>query len=99
MDQELSGNGRNRPEIAARIASNQAAQVEALGAGFDFIVCGAGASGSVIAGRLAANSDVRVLLIEAGGSDELQLVMDPNLWVRTIGSELDWGFVAAPILN
>ena len=39
---------------------------------------------------------MNVLLLEAGGSDELDLVMDPANWVRAIGSELDWGFVAAP---
>lgn len=51
--------------------------------------------------RLAANPEVKVLLLEAGDSDELELVMDPNLWVRALGSELDWGFVAGlnPHLN
>jgi choline dehydrogenase len=39
---------------------------------------------------------VKVLLLEAGDSDELELVMDPTLWVRALGSELDWGFVAEP---
>ena len=96
MNQELSDNRRNRSELAARIASNQERLAEGLSAQFNFIVCGAGASGSVIAGRLAANPDVKVLLLEAGESDELELVMDPNLWVRTIGSELHWDFVAAP---
>ncbi len=96
MNQELSDNRRNRPEFTARIASNQDWLAEGLSAQFDFIVCGAGASGSVVAGRLAANPDVRVLLLEAGGSDELELVMDPNLWVRAIGSDLHWNFVAAP---
>ncbi len=37
-----------------------------------------------------------MLLLEAGDSDEMELVMDPNLWVRALGSELDWGFVAQP---
>ena len=96
MNQELSDDRMNRQELTTRIASNQKRLAENLDRQFDFIVCGAGASGSVVAGRLAANRDVRVLLLEAGGSDELELVMDPNLWVRTIGSELHWDFVAAP---
>ena len=64
--------------------------------GSTYIVCGAGTSGSVVAGRLAANPAVQVLLLEAGGTDELELVMNPNHWVRTLGSELDWGFIAEP---
>jgi choline dehydrogenase len=43
-------------------------------------------------GRLAANPGVKVLLLEAGETDELELVMNPNLWVRSLGSELDWDF-------
>jgi choline dehydrogenase len=68
---------------------------------YDFIVCGSGSSGSVMAGRLAENPDVEVLLLEAGGSDETDLVTNPNRWPMTLGSELDWGFVAEsnPHLN
>src|SRR5262249_55623495 len=87
--------------IAARIRVNQDELAANLGGQFDFIVCGAGTSGSVIAGRLAANPVVKVLLLEAGGTDELELVMNPNFWVKTLRSELDWGFIAekSPYLN
>lgn len=63
---------------------------------FDFIVCGAGTSGSVVAGRLAENPDVRVLLIEAGGNDEHPDVMTPGNWPMNLGGERDWNFVGAP---
>ena len=63
---------------------------------FDYIVCGAGTSGCVVAARLAADPKTRVLLLEAGGTDETDLILDPNRWPMTLGSELDWGFVAQP---
>ena len=71
---------KNDPaEVAARIRVNQDGLAANLGRQFDFIVCGAGTSGSVVAGRLAANPAVKVLLLEAGGTDELELVMNPKL--------------------
>lgn len=63
---------------------------------YDYIVCGAGSAGSVVAGELAANLDVTVLLIEAGGSDDAEAVLDPNAWLSTLGSERDWRFITEP---
>ncbi|WP_093000457.1 GMC family oxidoreductase N-terminal domain-containing protein [Rhizobium sp. NFR07] len=68
---------------------------------YDFIVCGSGSSGSVVARRLAENPDVNVLLIEAGGTDDLPEIIDPLQWPTLRGSAQEWGFraLANPRLN
>ena len=83
-------------DFARRARGNQATLNAELKRSYDFIVCGAGASGSVIARRLAENAGVQVLLIEAGGSDEHESVLNPALWPTNLGSERDWSFQAEP---
>ncbi len=83
-------------EFAARVAANQTQRRAELRHCYDFIVCGAGSAGSVLARRLAENASVQVLLIEAGGSDDRPSVMNPAAWPTNLGSETDWGFVAEP---
>lgn len=68
---------------------------------YDFIVCGSGSSGSAVAGRLAERPDVSVLLIEAGGSDDVEAVQDPNQWPLNLGTDRVWDFttVADPAVG
>ncbi|MEU3230839.1 GMC family oxidoreductase [Nocardiopsis alba] len=66
------------------------------GATFDYIVCGAGSSGSVLAGRLAADPAVTVLLVESGGDDDDERVRDPDLWPANLGTERTWDHVTEP---
>src|SRR5258707_2098397 len=66
---------------------------------YDFIVCGSGSSGSVVARRLAENPSISVLLLEAAGSDDVPSVVESVQWALNLGSERDWGFVAQPNPN
>ncbi len=79
-----------------RVRSNQQQLAAALKPHYDFIVCGAGSSGSVVARRLAENPGVSVLLLEAGGSDDVPNVIEAVQWPLNLGSERTWGFVGQP---
>jgi choline dehydrogenase len=83
-------------DFPARIPLNQQTLAAELRPRFDFIVCGSGSSGSVVARRLAENPDVNVLLLEAGGSDDLPEIIDPLRWPALRRSEQDWSFNASP---
>jgi GMC oxidoreductase len=82
--------------FAERVHANQRKLRSNLKAQYDFVICGSGSSGSVVASRLAENPAVNVLLLEAGGDDEEPSVTDARQWVTNIGSERYWQFNAEP---
>jgi choline dehydrogenase len=84
------------PNFNERARANQQKLTADLKRHYDFIVCGSGSSGSVVARRLAENPDVSVLLLEAGGTDDVPNVMEAIQWSTNLGSERDWGFVDRP---
>lgn len=63
---------------------------------YDFIICGAGTSGCVVAARLADQDNARVLLIEAGDGYSGPEVVEPAQWPKNLGSERDWAFEGQP---
>jgi len=83
-------------DFAERVRENQRKLRDGLTSHYDFIVCGSGSSGSVVAGRLAANPAVSVLLLEAGGTDDVPAVREPGQWPMNLGTERDWGFKGQP---
>lgn len=57
---------------------------------YDFVVVGAGTAGCVIAARLSEDSAVRVLLLEAGSAQPLDLMAVPPAWPAVLGTSADW---------
>jgi choline dehydrogenase len=86
-------------DLAERVRVNQKKLASELKPRYDFIVCGSGSSGSVVSRRLAENPDLSVLLLEAGGHDDLPSISDGRQWASNIKTERDWNFQTRPNPN
>jgi choline dehydrogenase len=65
----------------------------------DYIIVGAGAAGCVLANRLSAQPDTKVVLLEAGGSDKRTEIQIPVAFSKLFKSEADWNYITEPQIN
>jgi choline dehydrogenase-like flavoprotein len=70
------GRDTRTADFAEKVRVNQQMLSAKSKSNYDFIICGSGPSGLVVARRVAENPDVSLLLLQAGGSDDVPAVMD-----------------------
>ena len=67
------------------------------GKSFDYVIIGAGSAGCTLANRLTEDPDVKVLVIEAGGSEQHPYITIPLGWGKILFQRLfDWGYFTEP---
>src|SRR3981189_1941782 len=86
--------GTHAAGFAERVHANQQKLTAELKPHYDFIVCGSGSSGSVVARRLAEHARESVVLLHARGSDDMPSIMEAGQWPLNLGSERPWAIVA-----
>lgn len=69
-------------------------------ASFDFVIVGGGLAGLVLAARLSEDSDIEVLVVEAGDDQTADpRVNIPAMWPTLIRTESAWNFNTVPQVN
>ena len=64
---------------------------------FDYVIVGAGSAGCVLAARLSEDPSVKVVLLEAGGSDRSLFISMPTaLSIPMNMTKYNWGFESEP---
>jgi choline dehydrogenase len=62
----------------------------------DYVVVGAGSAGCVVAARLTEDPGVEVVLLEAGGPDDVDELHLPAALYRLFKSAYDWNYATTP---
>ena len=64
---------------------------------FDYVIVGGGSAGCVMAARLSEQTDVKVLLLEAGPRDTDPYIHMPVGFFKMTAGPLTWGYETAPL--
>jgi choline dehydrogenase len=59
---------------------------------YHYVIVGAGSAGCVLAGRLSADPECRVVLLEAGGSDRKREIRIPVAFTKLLRTGYDWNY-------
>ena len=63
---------------------------------YDYVIVGAGTAGPIVASRLSEDSDVSVLLLEAGGENTNDISRTPGAFFKVWGTDYDWQYETQP---
>lgn len=64
---------------------------------FDYVIVGAGPAGCVLANRLSADPNNKVLLVEAGGDNDVEIFSKiPAAWPKLLHTRADWDYYTKP---
>lgn len=64
---------------------------------YDYVICGGGTAGCVLAGRLAEDKSLSVLVVEAGSiNTEVPFSAIPAALAQVLGTEADWNIMSEP---
>ena len=80
-----------------QVTQKQVRKAESIDGEYDYIIAGAGSAGCLLANRLSADPDKRVLILEAGGNDNWIWFHIPVGYLFAIGNpRSDWCFKTEP---
>src|SRR5215213_5244117 len=63
---------------------------------YDVVIVGAGSAGCAAANRVSADPSVSVAVLEAGGSDERDIIRIPREFFNLWGTDVDWQYLSTP---
>jgi len=81
--------------LQRQIAHNNDANRSQWNSTYNYIVIGSGSAGAVVASRLTENPQINVLLLEAGGPQNVISDM-PGVTPSLVGTDVDWQYRTVP---